>query len=214
MRRLTLVLLAVAATAVAAPAAAQAPAVTLAIGNPTGGPDGTVTTVRYGQVVEVSGELVENRGPETVEVTITPYRGQPTTRVVTSAADGEFSITHRPTIRTSYVARWRGIVSEQEPFAHVRPGLGLRVRNARLGRFVVTLQARRQDASRVIWFQRRVGPDQWRTVKRVRLRGNRLGAAFTARLPFGIHRVRAFIPQTPGYLRATSPFVRVRGFGR
>jgi hypothetical protein len=37
---------------------------------------------------------------------------------------------------------------------------------------------------------------------------------FTARLPRGIHRVRASVPQTPGYLRATSAFVRVRGYGR
>jgi hypothetical protein len=50
-----------------------------------------------------------------------------------TGTDGEFTFTDRPTIRTSYAARWRGITSEQEPLAHVAPTLGLRVRNARLG---------------------------------------------------------------------------------
>jgi hypothetical protein len=213
VRKLTPLLAAVAAAAAAAPAVAQAPAVTLAVGKPGGGPHGTTTTVRYGEVVEVSGDIMDNRGGDTVEVTITPYRGVSTIRQVVSGADGEFTLTHRPTIRTSYSARWRGITSDQEPIVHVTPELALKARNARLGRFVVTMQARRQDASRVIWFQRRISGTQWRTVKKVRLPGNRLSVAFTARLPRGMHRVRAFVPQTPGYLRATSDFVRVRGYG-
>lgn len=214
MRRLTLLFAAVAAVAATAPAVAQAPPVTLAISRPDGGPQGTITIVRFGELVEVSGDIIDNRGGDTVEVTITPYRGEAAIRQIVTGTDGEFTLTDRPTIRTSYAARWRGVASEQEPLAHVRPELGLRVRNARLGRFLVTMQAQREHASRVIWFQRRVAGTRWNTVKKVRLRGNRLSARFTARLPRGIHRVRAFVPQTPGYLRATSAFVRVRGFGR
>jgi hypothetical protein len=214
MRRLTLLFAAVAAAAMTAPAVAQAPPVTLTIGKPAGGPHGTVTTVRYGEVVEVSGDIMDNRAGETVEVTIAPYRGEPTTRRIVTGTDGEFTFTDRPTIRTSYAARWRGIASEQEPLAHVAPTLGLRVRNARLGRFQVTIQARPEHASRVVWFQRRVTASRWQTVKKVRLPGNRLSVRFTARLPRGVHRVRASVPQTPGYLRGTSAFVRVRGFSR
>jgi hypothetical protein len=214
MRRLTLLFAAVAAVAMTAPAVAQAPPVTLAIGKPAGGPHGTVTTVRFGEVVEVSGDIMDNRAGDPVEVTIAPYRGEPTTRRIVTGTDGEFTLTDRPTIRTSYAARWRGITSEQEPLAHVTPMLGLRVLNARLGRFQVTMQAQPEYASRVIWFQRRFTESRWQTVKKVRLRGDRLGVRFTARLPRGIHRVRAFVPQTPGYLRATSTFVRIRGYGR
>lgn len=213
MRKLTFLTAAVAAIAAAVPAAAQAPTVTLAIGQPGGGPVGTVTTVRFGELVRLSGDINQSRANETVEVTITPYRGGTEIRQVVTDATGEFTLTHRPDIRTSYTARWRGAASAQEPFAHVRPKLGVRVRNARLGRFSVTMAARPEHASRVIWFQRRVNRTQWRTVKRIRLRGDRMSARFTARLPRGIHRVRAFVPQTPGYLRSTSAFVRVRGYG-
>jgi hypothetical protein len=213
MRRLTLLFVAAAAIAAAAPAVAQAPALTLSIGKPTGGSQGTVTTVRYGELVEVAGEINQARAGEAVEITITPYRGEATIRQVLTDGGGEFTLSHRPTIRTSYNARWRGADSAQEPFAHVTPTLGLRVRNARLGRFQATMVARPEHASRVVWFQRRVGT-QWRTVKKVQLRGNRLSVRFTARLPRGLHRVRAFVPQTPGYLRATSRFVLVRGTGR
>jgi hypothetical protein len=214
MRRLTLLSAAVAAIAAAAPAVAQAPSVTLAIGQPGGGPVGTVTTVRFGDLVRLSGDINQSRANETVEVTITPYRGTTQIRQVLTDATGEFTFTHTPEIRTSYTARWRGAASAQEPFAHVRPKLGLRVRNARLGRFLVTMAARPEHASRVIWFQRRVTSSRWRTVKRIRLRGVRMSARFTARLPRGIHRVRSFTPQTPGYLSGTSAFVRVRGYGR
>jgi hypothetical protein len=214
MRRLTLLLALGAAVAMTAPAVAQAPLITLAIGKPNGGPHGTVTTVRFGEVVEVSGDIMDNRGGDTVEVTIAPYRGEPAIRQIVTGTDGEFTLTHRPTIRTSYTARWRGVASAEEPLAHVAPTLGLRVRNARLGRFQVTMQARPEHASRVIWFQRRVTESRWTTVKKVRLRGDRLSVRFTTRLPRGMHRVRASVPQTPGYLRATSAFVRVRGYGR
>ena len=210
MRKLIVLFAAGAAIAVAAPAVAQAPpAVSLAVGKP-GGPEGTTTTARFGELVEVSGEINIAQAGEAVEVLVTPYRGETTTRLVRTEPDGEFTVTHRPTIRTSYTARWRGVVSNQEPVAHVRPQLTLRVRNARLGRFLVTMRADRAHASRVVLFQRRVTRTSWATVKRIRLRGTAMSARFTARLPFGSQRVRAFVPQTPGYLRATSDFVLVR----
>jgi hypothetical protein len=211
MRRFTVLLAAVAGAVLAAPAVAQAPpSVTLTIGEPGTGPQGTVTTARYGELVELSGEINASQANELVEILVTPYRGQTTTKLVRTDANGEFTTTHRPTIRTSYIARYRGATSIQEPFAHVRPDVTLRVRNARLGRFTVTLRAARAHASRVIWFQRRITRTSWKTVKRVRLRGTAMSARFTARLPRGTQRVRAFVPQTPGYLRATSAFVLVR----
>ena len=211
MRKLTLFLAALVGVVLTAPAVAQAPpSVTLTIGDPGTGAQGTVTTARYGELVELSGEVNVAQGNELIEILVTPYRGQTTTKLVRTQPDGEFVTTHRPTIRTSYIARWQGASSVQEPFAFVRPDVTLRVRNARLGRFTVSMRATRAHASRVVWFQRRTSRTSWKTVKRIRLRGTAMSAHFTARLPRGVHRVRAFVPQTPGYLRATSDFVLVR----
>jgi hypothetical protein len=211
MRKLTLFLIAIAGAVLATPAVAQAPpSVTLTIGDPGTGAQGSVTTARYGELVELSGEVNVAQGNELIEILVTPYRGQTTTKLVRTQPDGEFVTTHRPTIRTSYIARWQGASSVQEPFAFVRPDVTLRVRNARLGRFTVTMRAARAHVSRVVWFQRRTSRTSWKTVKRVRLRGTAMSARFTAPLPRGLHRVRAFVPQTPGYLRSTSDFVLVR----
>jgi hypothetical protein len=202
---------AVAAVAFAAPAVAQAPpTITLSIGEPSGGPQGTVTTVGYGELVELSGDVSGTTASgEIVDISITPYRGETTIQQVRTDATGEFTFTHRPTIRTGYVARARGGTSAQEPFAFVRPKLALTVWNKRTGQFIVRMRAKAQNASHVVWFQRRINRTRWATVKRVRLNRS-LTARFTARLPRGARWVRAVAPQTPGYLRATSAFVRIR----
>lgn len=195
--------------AVAAPAVAQAPSVNLTISRAGSGPQGTTTTVLYGDLVRVSGEISNGQPNQPVELTVTPYRGE--TRVVSLRTDsaGDFLYTHRPTIRTGYTARVGGRPSAQEPYAFVRPKVGLRVINARLGQFRVTMMAQPEHVSRVVWFQRRLRNNRWANVKKVQLRQRNLSARFTARLPRGVQRVRIFVPQTPGYLRGTSAFVRV-----
>jgi hypothetical protein len=215
MRRLAMLVIAMAGIAVAAPAVAQAPRVNITIGKPGPGEEGNTTTVQYGGRVELSGEITSGQFGEDVQITISPYRGTPTTRTVGTDSGGDFSFVHRPVMRTSYSARYGGTASEQEPIAHVAPRVGLRVRSARRGQFSTTVAAHPAHVSRLLLFQRRVSGSDWATVKRVRLRAGRLGARFSARLPAGrLHRVRMFIPQTPGYLRATSRFVLVRGYGR
>jgi hypothetical protein len=214
MRKLVLLLTAVAAVAAvafAAPAVAQAPPnISLSIGQPGGGPQGTVTTVSYGELVELSGDVSgATASGEIVDISVTPYRGETTIQQVRTDSTGEFTFTHRPRIRTSYVARARGGTSAQEPFAFVRPRLALTIWNKRKGQFLVRMRANAQNASHVVWFQRRVNRTRWTTVKRVRLSGT-LTARFTARLPRGARWVRAVAPQTPGYLRVTSAFVRIR----
>jgi hypothetical protein len=210
MRKLVLLLTAIAAVAVAAPAVAQAPSIAMTIGKPGGGPQGTVTTVRYGELVRLSGDVSgAPTSGEIVEITVSPYRGEATIQQVRTDSTGEFTFTHRPTIKTGYVARARGGASAQEPFAFVRPQLTLTAWNKRKGQWIVRMRADAQNASRVVWFQRRVTRTKWATVKRVQFRRG-LTARFTARLPRGARFVRAFVPQTPGYLSATSAFVRVR----
>jgi hypothetical protein len=209
MRKFALAAVAALGLAAAAPAVAQAPTVNLSISRVSGGPQGSTTTVQYAELVRISGEITNGQPNQPVELTVTPYRGQ--TRVVSLRTDstGDFTWTHRPTIRTGYTARVSGQASNQEPLAHVRPKVGLRVINARLGQFRVTMMAQPQHVSRVVIFQRRLRTGRWARVKRVQLRNRNLSARFTARLPRGVHRVRIAVPQTPGYLAATSPFVRV-----
>jgi hypothetical protein len=121
-----------------------------------GGPQGSTTTVSFADLVRVSGELTNGQPNQPVELTVTPYRGE--TRVVSlrTDADGEFRWTHRATIRTGYTARVNGVASNQEPYAHVRPKVGLRVISARRGQFRVTVMAQPQHVSRVVIFQRRL----------------------------------------------------------
>ena len=210
MKRFVIAALAALGLAAAAPAVAQAPTVTLAIGKPGGGPQGTTTTVLYGELVRVSGELSSGQPNQPVDLTITPYRGETQTVRLRTDADGEFAFTHRPRIRTSYTARSGGASSAQEPFAHVRPKVGLRVISARRGLFRVTMAAQPAHVSHVVRFQRRVGAARWVTVRRVHIRSANLSATFRARLPRGTQRVRILVPQTPGYLRGLSRFVLVR----
>ena len=209
MRKFTLGALAALGLAAAAPAVAQAPAVNLSVSRAGGGPQGTTTTVRYAELVRVSGEISNGQPNQPVELTVTPYRGE--TRIISLRTDstGDFRWTHRPTIRTGYTARVGGVASAQEPYAHVRPKVGLRVISARSGVFRVTMMAEPEHVSRVVIFQRRLQNGRWAKVKRVQLRNRNLSARFTARLPRGVHRVRIAVPQTPGYLGATSRFVRV-----
>lgn len=210
MLKLLVLVAAAAGLAAVTPAVAQGPTVTLSIGKPSGGPQGEVTTVLFGELVRLSGSISSGRPGETILVTVSPYRGAPGTRTLVTDAEGEFSFVHRPRLRTSYQARWGTRESAQEPFTHVRPKVGLRIRNARRGQFTVTMAADPTHVSRVVVFQRRVSRTAWATVRRVRLPGRNLSARFTARLPRGTHRVRILVPQTPGYLRATSAFVLVR----
>jgi hypothetical protein len=214
MRKLPILIVVALGLSAATPAVAQAPSMTLAIGKPGKGPQGTVTTVRYGELVRISGNVSSGGGGQAVELIVSPYRGEPRRVMLHTDSMGFFRWVHRPTIRTSYAARMGTVASRQEPYAHVRPKLGLRVINARRGLFRMTLQAEPEHVSKVAWFQRRVGRTRWVNVKKIQTRRRNLSARFRARLPRGVQRVRLVIPQTPGYLRATTRFVRVRGFGR
>ena len=202
------------ALAAATPAVAQAPQMTLSVNKPGEGPQGTVTTVLYGELVRVSGNITSGGANHPVDIVISPYRGTPRRVTVRSDASGFFRYAHRPTIRTSYAGRMGSLGSRQEPYVHVRPKVGLRVVSARRGQYRITMQAQPEHVSRVVWFQRRATRMRWVNVKKIQLRQRNLSARFTARLPRGTQRVRILVPQTPGYLRTTSRFVRTRGFGR
>lgn len=209
MKRLAVSLLLASALTTVAPAIAQAPTLTLAISRVGGGPQGTTTFVRFGELVRVSGSISNGAANRPIELVVSPYGGTTRTIRLTTDSTGAFRYSHRPQIRTGYVARSGGLASSQDVFAHVRPKVGLRVISARLRRFRVTMQAIPEQVSHVVLFQRRVTRSRWRTVRRVRVATDNLSATFTARLPRGVQRVRIVVPQTPGYLRGFSAFVRV-----
>jgi hypothetical protein len=215
MRKLTIALAAAVVLAAATPAVAQAPQMTLAVGKPGEGPQGTVTTVLYGELVRVSGNVTRGGESQSVELIISPYRGTPRRVTLRADSSGFFRHVHRPTIRTSYAARMGTLASRQEPYAHVRPKVGLRASRVR-GRLVFrwTMQAQPEHVSKIAWFQRRVSRTRWVNVKKLQTTRRNLSRRFTASLPRGSQRVRIFVPQTPGYLRTTSRFLRVRGLGR
>jgi hypothetical protein len=211
MKKLVMTTIAALGLAAVSPAVAQGPGVNLSVGKPGSGPQGTTTTVLFGELVRVSGELTNGQPNQAIDLTVTPYRGEARTVALRTDSQGEFEYVHRPAIRTSYSARFGNRASNQEPYAHVRPKIGLRVLNARRGLFRITMAARPEHVSRVAFMQRRIGTE-WHTIRRVRLRARNLSARFRANLPAGVHRVRMITPQTPGYLGGTSRFVRVRGF--
>jgi hypothetical protein len=209
MKKLLLGTITALGLAAAGPAVAQAPSVSLTVGKPGSGPVGTTTTALFGELVRVSGSISSGQPNLPVELTVSPYRGQARVVSLRTDAEGDFRYTHRPSIKTGYSARVGGSPSAQEPFVFIRPKVGLRVISARRGEFRVTMQARPEHVSRVVWFQRRVTRTRWANVKKIQLRNRNLSARFTARLPRGAMRIRILVPQTPGYLRATSAFVRV-----
>ena len=125
---------------------------------------GEPSTVQYAELVRLSGEITNGQPNQPVELTVTPYRGE--TRVVSLRTDssGDFSWTHRPTIRTGYTASVNGRPATGNRSGIPRPKVGLRVISARRGLFRVTLAAQAQHVSRVVTFQRRLRNGQWAKV--------------------------------------------------
>lgn len=105
MRKAIFGVVAALGVAAIAPAVAQAPAVNLSISRVGSGPQGTTTTVKYGELVRLSGEVANGQPNQVVELNVSPYRGE--TRIVALRTDstGAFRWAHRPTIRTGYTAR-------------------------------------------------------------------------------------------------------------
>jgi|KBSMisStandDraft_5_1062788.scaffolds.fasta_scaffold603483_2 hypothetical protein len=82
-----------------------------------------------------------------------------------------------------------GIGDVEEP----SPEVTLRLLNGQDGVFLTAVHPSRCCARKVAFFQRRVSPGHWRTIKRVKL--NRKAARrFAVSLPLGISKVRVLVP--------------------
>jgi len=153
----------------------------------------------YRNPVQVSGSVGNGGSGQSVTVKITRYGGKQETKTLTTDADGIWSFTDRPAIRSEYKAAWRNGESTQAPFVNVRPLVIFRVLSHSANRFYVKVAAQRSYAGRFVSLQRRTNSGSWFTTKRVKL--NRLGEArFRGSFPRGRTQARAWVNTAPGYI--------------
>jgi plastocyanin len=127
-------------------------------------------TVAYGQSVTLSGLVSSGASGETVTIDAMECGKTTFTKVATatSAANGAWSSTVKPTINTIYRADWKNTKSSQLT-EKVTPTLALR--RVRAGRFSASLMAAQSFVGKYVVLQRYVRARRaWKTVKRVTLR--------------------------------------------
>ena len=155
--------------------------------------------VVYRNPVQVIGSVGNARPGQEVTINLTRYGGQQSTRVVTTDADGTYSLTDRPPIRTEYQASWEGGESTRAPFVNVRPLVIFRVLSHQANRFWVKVAAQRSYRGRFVLLQRRTNSGSWITTKRVRL-NQRGEARFRGNFPRGTTQARMWVNKAPGYI--------------
>ena len=159
--------------------------------------------VVYRNPVQVIGSIGDARPGQQVTINITRYGGQQSTRVVTTDADGTYSLGDRPPIRTEYKASWQGGESTRAPFVNVRPLVIFRVLSHQANRFYVKVAAQRSYRGRFVLLQRRTNSGSWITTKRVRL-NQRGEARFRGNFPRGTTQARMWVNKAPGYITGFS----------
>ncbi len=165
--------------------------------------------VVYRSPVQVSGSIANGRSGESVTVTITRYGGKQETKALTTDAEGIWSFTDRPAIRSEYKASWRNGQSTQAPFVSVRPLVIFRVLSASANRFYVKVAAQRSYAGRFVNLQRRTSSGSWVNAKRVKLNA-RGEARFLGRFSRGRTQARMWVNSAPGYIPGFSVTKTVR----
>jgi hypothetical protein len=170
MKRTLITLLALGALAAPAVYAAKPPAKNITI---AAAPD----TVRFGRSVTLSGKLTgANNSGQQVRVEEDPFpfdnAFSPAGAAVTTNAQGEWTFSDQPTVNTHYRAR-SGNAESRIVDVGVRPAISLALSDytPRVGQ-VVRFFGRfcpERDGIRV-GLQRRVAPNQWRTLRRPMLK--------------------------------------------
>jgi plastocyanin len=155
--------------------------------------------VVYRNPVQVIGSIGNGRPGQQVTINLTRYGGQQSTRVVTTDADGTYSLGDRPPIRTAYEASWQGGESARVPFVNVRPLVIFRVLSHQANRFYVKVAAQRSYRGRFVLLQRRTNSGSWINAKRVRL-NQRGEARFRGNFPRGTTQARMWVNTAPGYI--------------
>jgi hypothetical protein len=196
MRRILLLVAALAAFAVVGiAAAAKPPGVTISAARPA---------IVYGGSVKLSGTVSNHQAGEHVLVLGRPYGVTAFTQVdaVDTTANGKWSYMAAPLIETSYKANWN-LTFSQAVTIKVRPRITLTLssRTATRGAFKVEVSGNRSFSGKYVLVQR-LTPSGPTTVKHVTL-GAGSAATFTIRLPRHRARVRVVMPSSqaaPGYI--------------
>ncbi len=163
----------------------------------------------YRNPVQVAGSVANGRPGESVTVTITRYGGKQEIKTLTTDAEGIWSFTDRPLIRSEYKASWKNGQSTQAPFVNVRPLVIFRVLSASANRFYVKVAAQRSYAGRFVNLQRRTSSGGWANAKRVKL-NSRGEARFLGRFSRGRTQARMWVSSAPGYIPGFSVTKTVR----
>jgi hypothetical protein len=205
MRR-TIPLLAASATALSiAAAAGSAPpqSVTIAVSRPT---------VIYGASVSLSGKVSSSKANEKVDVLAEPSAQTSFSALgsVTTTAGGQWTDVVKPTIETSYQARWKSATSSTVT-VKVRPLITLTLVKLSTGSFSTKATAARSFAGKFVLVQRltATGPT---TLKKLTLDSSS-AATFRVRLHHGSNRLRVVMSTSqaaPGYISGMSKVLTVK----
>jgi plastocyanin len=170
-----------------------APAVSLAA---------SMTQVVHGTKVMLTGQINSKAEGQEVQIVHVPY-GQPSPillATVFTGKDGVFSFEVKPTILTTYQARWGSVVATAQ--VEVAPKVTL----GRLSRWITCVYAGRSMKGEKVRVQRRTRFGEWVTVRAVQL-GPKSCARFRLSLPKGVSRLRVTLSVNragPGYLAGLS----------
>jgi plastocyanin len=166
----------------------------------------SASEVVYGGKAALSGVVSSHKAGETVAIWA-ERNGEPALSQITSVTTGDggsWSYAARPTIATTYQARWHAVSSSTTLIA-VHPLVTLRVL-AGTSRFSTRVVAGRSFTARIARFQRRTRSGTWATLMNVRLGSGSL-AVFRAHVPHGTSALRVYFSSAqagPGYLAGFS----------
>lgn len=164
-----------------------------------------------GRSIVVGGSISAEFGPvanQQVEILHKPFGAASFTMLlsVRTDADGGFSGTVRPTILTTYFARWTQNVADSQPSrVSVRPRLSIAY-NRFQKRFTARVFGIPPRAGRFVFLQRLTPAGRWVNVRKATV-GLANRATFGARLRVGAFRYRVFLTTNqagPGYLSSQS----------
>ena len=167
-------------------------------------------SVVFGKSVTLSGKVSTGKAGENVSVLAEPFgtTGFAALATVQTVSGGHWSEVVKPTIETSYQAKWKSATSSTVS-VKVRPQITLTFSQA-TGRFSTEVSGARSFAGKFVLVQRLTSTGV-STLKRVTLDANS-AASFRVRLHLGRSRLRVVMPTSqtaPGYITGTSNVVTV-----
>ena len=168
-------------------------------------------SVVFGKSVTLSGKVSNSKASENVSVLAEPIGTTAFAALATvqTVSGGHWSEVVKPTIETSYQAKWKSATSSTVS-VKVRPLITLTLVTQATGRFSTKVSAARSFAGKFVLVQRLTSTGV-STLKRVTLDANS-AASFSVRLHHGRSRLRVVMPTSqtaPGYITGTSNVVSV-----